>query len=228
MKLFGFNKTKNVKGQMEALRTFINAAQAGQLGNDYNVIRASFNVQVVGSLIGSVFVKNAEGVLTTSGWVAMPDKSEFTNILLMADEFILTVESKWEEDSEDDMRVVNPLGRNIPVVEDITNEKFKEIILSVINKRLSKEDFLMISDLAERLRKHNYRLMGYWAAGITIAIAAGVGAYLYTRGKEEKTEEVVITTTSEYDDVGSDIMISVDDDMPIVIISDDPMGVRVI
>jgi hypothetical protein len=173
-------------------------------------------------------VEVSKGVLTNTGnWGKLPNTDEAFDILILADEFIQTVELKYLSSIDDDMVIVNPLGRYIPYVEKITNSKFKELIEGNMRKRLSKEDFMMIGKLAGELRKHNCWVVGGWAAGLTLAIMIGAGVYVYKNGNKEKVEEIEVVE-EDYDDVGSDIIISVDDDMPIVIISDDGMGIRVV
>ena len=82
---------------------------------------------------------------------------------------------------------------------------------------------MLIAILAERLRKHNMKLAGIWAVGISIVAGAAIGVYMYQKKQEErKDKEAGEAEESEsYDDIGSDVVITVDDDTPVVIVNDD-------
>lgn len=212
--------------QIEELKSFVATAKTADIESDYNKIRAQFNLYVSGALAGLTFKQNKDGLWTTNGWNALPSTDELIEIMLVVDEYITTVEPRFlTVVEEDDMGIVNPMGRNIPEIDDIDNRRFKEILVMALNKQLSKEDFLILARLAAKLRKHNYRLGCFWAAGITFAIAASIGIYLYNKNRDDENRDC---DTAEYDDVGSDVVITVDDDMPIVIVADDVTDVTVI
>lgn len=227
MAIFGF---KNKVGkQIEELRTFIATVKTAGASVDYSRVRAEFNLRALTILSGTGFQQNQDGTWSTKGWSALPNKTEYIETQKLINDFIENVEPMFivTASDDDDMSIINPTGRIVQDVESINNSKFKEIIMKSFNKPLCKEDFQTIADLAERLRKHNYKMAAYWAAGLTLAIAAGVGLYMYKKNKAEEEKKEGFPT-AEYDDVGSDVVITVDDDMPVVIVTDDAAEVTVL
>ena len=215
--LFG----KKVEKQIEELRTFVAAIKSAGATSDYKKVRAEFNLRALSLLSGTGFQESSDGKWSTKGWASLPSKNETNAIYRILNDYITNVDPIINNIpvNDDDMTIINPTGRVIPEVDKITNSRFRELIISSLNKSLKLEDFIVIAELAEQLRSQNYRLGCYWAAGITLAIAAGVGVYVYRKNKDEEKESE--EETAEYDDVGSDVVITVDDDTPIVIIGDE-------
>ena len=71
------------------------------------------------------------------------------------------------------------------------------------------------------------KVAGLWAIGITIFIGIGVAAYAYNK-KQEAASTQNADPIENYDDVGSDVVITVEDDTPVVIVGDDSTEVTVI
>lgn len=220
MALFNFN---SVNTQIKELRTFIATVKTAGANAEYNAVRAEFNLRAASALVGIGFKENEDGTWTSTGWSPLPNKNQTIEIQVLIDDFITNIEPNFKCNNvniDDDMQIISPSGRFVQYDDNINNSKFKEIIIKALTKKLCKEDFLTLARLAEKLRMHNYKMVAYWALGITFAIGAGVGLYTYRKNKEQEAKKGE-TSTTEYDDVGSDVVITVDDDMPVVIISDD-------
>ena len=226
MKLFGFGNA--VKTQIGEIKDFVTKVKAMDVEKtDYKSIRSEFNVKVAGVLVGVKLETNKKNEYETSGWNSLPNKNQTAEIMLIVADFIDNVEPKFlcgNAGIDEDMAIISPLGRNISDMEKVNNSDFKKMLFENIEKSLSKEDFQMLSLLAERLRKHNYKVAGLWAVGVTVVVAAGVGVYMYNKKQDEKK----LGNTENYDDVGSDVVITVEDDAPIVIVSDDATEIVVL
>ena len=227
MKLFG----NSVKTQIREIKDFVSKVKDMDVDKvDYKVIRSEFNVKVSGAIIGAKLETNKKGEYETKGWNALPNKTQSAEIMLIVSDFIDNVEPKFicaSAGIDEDMAIISPLCRNITDIEKINNSNFKKMIFENIEKPLSKEDFQLLSLLAERLRKHNYKVAGLWAAGVTVVVAAGVGVYMYNKSKNEETPKGE-ADSEKYDDIGSDVIISIEDDAPVVVVGDDGSEVTVL
>jgi hypothetical protein len=208
--------------QIEELRTFVAAIKSAGATSDYKKVRAEFNLRALTLLSGTGFEEVSEDKWVTKGWSSLPSKNQTIEILKIVNDFVTNVDPIINNIpvNDDDMKIIDPSPNKVNTDSDkIDNNRFKEMMIAAFNKSLTYNDFLVIAGLAEKVRRQTYRLGCYWAAGITLAIAAGIGVYVYKKNKnEEKDEE---EETAEYDDVGSDVVITVDDDTPIVIIGDE-------
>ena len=218
MKLFGFGNS--VKTQIGEIKDFVTKVKTMDVEKtDYKAIRSEFNVKVAGVLIGAKLETNKKGEYETSGWNSLPNKNQTAEIMLIVADFIDNVEPKFicgNAGIDEDMAIISPLGRNISDMEKVNGTDFKKMLFENIEKSLSKEDFQMLSLLAERLRKYNYKVAGLWAVGVTVVVAAGVGVYMYNKKQDEK--KLKDSESEKYDDIGSDVIISIEDDAPPVIV----------
>lgn len=230
MKLFNFGN--GVENQIGEIKNYV-----GEIKNanpekvDYRAIRTKFNVMVAGALIGARIEENDKHEFETKGWSKLPNKNQTGEIMMIVADFIDTVEPKFicaDAGVEQDMAIIDPLERNIHDMEKVNNTDFKDMLFKNIYKCLSKEDFQMLALLAERLRKHNMKVVGLWAIGVTVVVAGVAGVYLYQKKQKENKAEEDYSSNENYDDVGSDVVITVDDDTPVVIVSDDASEVTVL
>lgn len=229
MKLFGFGNA--VKTQIGEIKDFVTKVKAMDVTQtDYKAIRSEFNVKVAGVIIGAKLETNKKGEYETTGWNSLPDKNQTAEIMLIVADFIDNVEPKFlcaNAGIDEDMAIISPLCRNITDIEKINNSNFSKLLFENIEKALSKEDFQLLSLLAERLRKHNYKVAGLWAAGVTVVVAAGVGVYMYNKSKNEAPKGEA--DSEKYDDIGSDVIISIEDDAPpVIVLGDDGSEVTVL
>ena len=231
MKLFGFGN--GVEKEIKGIKEFIDNVKTMDVEKtDYKAIRSEFNVKVAGVLIGAKLETNKKGEYETGGWNSLPNKNQTGEIMILVADFIDNIEPKFlcgNAGIDEDMAIISPLGRNISDIEKINNSDFKKMLFENIEKSLSKEDFQMVSLLAERLRNHNYKVAGLWAAGVTVVVAAGVGVYMYNKSKSKNEAPKGEADSEKYDDIGSDVIISIEDDAPpVIVLGDDGSEVTVL
>lgn len=230
MALFNFF-TKGVKTQIKELESFITIVKTSGSGKKYYEIRAEFNLRVLNALAGMGFKENEDKTYSSTGWTPLPSRDEVFTIRRMIIDFITNIEPRLKVEAaeiEDEMKVVNPNKKDVHYIADINNEKFKEMVISNLTEELLEVDFLTIADMGGQLRKRNVKKAAYWAAGITLTLAAGAGVYMYKKrqtGEKEKTVEVL--ETADYNNI-NDVVITVDDDTPVVIISDDDAEITIV
>ena len=229
MKLF--NLGNGVENQIGEIKNYVGEVKNANAAKvDYREIRTKFNIMVVGALIGARIEENDKHEFETKGWSKLPNKNQTGELMMIVADFIDNIEPTFlcaDAGVDEDMAVIDPLGRNIHDMEKVNNKDFKDMLFKNIYRCLSKEDFQMLALLAERLRKHNMKVVGLWAVGVTVIIAGVAGAYVYHKKQKEKAAEEDESTNENYDDV-SDVVITVDDETPVVIVSDDASEVTVL
>ena len=212
--------------------------------------RSKINISLITLLIGCDFKapRNENKMAKVSYKYPLPTKKELSTIIGILNVFIDTIEIPYlngmgvnnndicddsvadedmdiPDESEIDSSFVN-CTYNVKFIDKINTKQMKSMVFGtegeepITTMYLNAMDVVSIAAMGEDLRKRVNRNRLLIAGGITLAIAAGIGAGIYIYNKNKKEDDINIDGIEESDD---DINIEDSLDLdPVVMVDLDP------
>lgn len=223
----------HVTTKIEELTKFVNDKSEAARANpvitveEYQRIRAEFNLRVLIASIGTNLVektdkKTNETVWAPKGIKRLPDRQQSILLCDLADLFNTGVEQVYfpagPGDDDDFVDPTNVTG-NVPYRAKVTNSTFWQDINSCRARSLTGSDVSRIIAMAWAKRGRNACIGVAIGAGVVLT-AGGIGLGLYIRNKKKDAEAEL---AEMYDELPEVELEDEDDDLPEIVIIDPDM-----